>query len=478
MCTHKRYIVNSHGKRILVKCGKCEACLQEKAIQRSNRIRNNISKFGDTMCLFVTLTYRNSAVPYFDLEEWKSSPVVSNPFSLRSSYRVMKVYRDIVARRDYKKGFKYHHSLLHTLCVDDIISKRETLFKTLRNDHSRRKRVGVCYHPDLQMSLKRLRQNLKRKYHYEKSFTYFACSEYGPRTMRPHFHLLIFVKGGLPDFEMWKDSIATSWPFDGYGLTQRNIEVARDAASYVSSYVNCSTYIPSLFRNCRELRPSHSYSQGFGMALEYLSLPSVLEAYKRGDLHVSVSRLREGVPVVDDILLPQYVLSRYFPKFKGYCSLSSHEINSILLRPSSIYEYAFRLSLDRDDCRKIEVLLRNKREFAALCGVNLFDYCEAYSRIHALRSSQVLRDMYADVSDFDDYFTLYDNIADLYDGSVSNDSLENLMLCVHPDFAFPVDYNSFPNVVHDSQELTRMYYEYDKSRKINNRIYSQFNSDF
>ena len=41
MCVNKRYVLNPYiHKRILVDCGKCEACQQERAIMRTNRIRN------------------------------------------------------------------------------------------------------------------------------------------------------------------------------------------------------------------------------------------------------------------------------------------------------------------------------------------------------------------------------------------------------------------------------------------------------
>ena len=67
MCIHQRYIKNCYGKEILVKCGHCSACLQEKAIARTNRIRNTISV--DTVPLFITLTYRNECIPYIKHNE-------------------------------------------------------------------------------------------------------------------------------------------------------------------------------------------------------------------------------------------------------------------------------------------------------------------------------------------------------------------------------------------------------------------------
>ena len=59
MCTNAHYVTNVYtGKRLLVRCGKCEACQQEKATARSNRIRNNLK--DGYIALFSTHTYSNN----------------------------------------------------------------------------------------------------------------------------------------------------------------------------------------------------------------------------------------------------------------------------------------------------------------------------------------------------------------------------------------------------------------------------------
>ena len=81
MCTRQKYIYNKYlHKSILVKCGKCEACQQEKAAHRASRIRNNCS-FG-LVPLFITLTYTNDYVPYLTFSELDS---VSNCFGVHRS---------------------------------------------------------------------------------------------------------------------------------------------------------------------------------------------------------------------------------------------------------------------------------------------------------------------------------------------------------------------------------------------------------
>ena len=58
MCTHCRRVYNPYSQSVvLVNCGHCKECLQDKADARANRIRNSIP--ADHLNLFVTLTYDN-----------------------------------------------------------------------------------------------------------------------------------------------------------------------------------------------------------------------------------------------------------------------------------------------------------------------------------------------------------------------------------------------------------------------------------
>ena len=71
MCTRQRYVFNRYVKKhILVNCGKCPACLQERANKRAQRIRNNVS--SGTIALFCTFTYSNNYVPYVKRSELRS----------------------------------------------------------------------------------------------------------------------------------------------------------------------------------------------------------------------------------------------------------------------------------------------------------------------------------------------------------------------------------------------------------------------
>ncbi len=94
---------------------------------------------------------------------------------------------------------------------------------------------SVC-REDIQKFMKRLRKSLCARYGKEFRVKYFICSEYGPKTLRPHYHGVIF---GLSDSDI--PLVNSSWSL---GFTK--IEVIRGAGSfrYVSKY--CSK--PSVLR--------------------------------------------------------------------------------------------------------------------------------------------------------------------------------------------------------------------------------------
>ena len=62
------------------------------------------------------------------------------------------------------------------------------------------------------------------------------------------------------------------------------LKVAKDAASYLSSYVNSNISIPP--RCCKDdfFKPKHSQSKSFGVVLDCFQLPQILQKIERGDI--------------------------------------------------------------------------------------------------------------------------------------------------------------------------------------------------
>lgn len=511
MCTSKKEIRLSNGRKMYVKCGKCPACLQEKAFARAQRIKNHAKP--EYMNLFCTFTYCNQCVPYFDFKELVSSPVL---YSKRDTYKTKYfdedsafasgVFDDVEClslSEDTDSGFSegqpykmvnvYRNSrVYHARCSSDystkLVRKHErvllgsfpvkypecdtTPYKYLRNSHSTR--VGVCFYPDFQNFLKRLRQNLNRKKEYAnlKLRGYYVCTEFGPTTQRPHLHAVISTENTEKEIEVWKCAIAEAWAFDNHNRAAKFCEIAKDASSYVSSYVNCASYVPAVFQQSRTFRPSHHYSKGYGFGNSSFSLSKILQAFEAGSLRYLRGHLKDGSYAVDSCLFPKYVVHRFFPKFKGYCRLTCNEIESILLRPEKYAEFAGICDCSKEQTRKIITYLKNKQAQAVDNGMNLFDFARVGSRIWQLYASNLLEDFYSSVSQTSNYFELYDNIKDLYSSSCRNYSLEDLALSMPSNYHFEDNPNLFQCNIAATLKMNFFYYAYEKQKKLNNSLYS------
>lgn len=478
MCTNCRYIYNHYSRRrVLVKCGKCAACKQEKACKRSNRIRNNFS-YG-TIALFITLTYTNDFVPYVKRDE------------LDAAFLSLQVYRRCTGRYIYDSKYGLRFKKYNEVSIIDDVSlcnfdkfTNNYLYKHLRglsDDY-----IGVCYYPDIQNFFKRLRQILIRHYNYEKSFSYFCCSELGGHSYRPHFHALIFI--ARSDEKLFRSAICEAWPFADRRRTAKFIEVARNAASYVSSYVNSNIDLLPLMQD-DHFRPKHSQSKNFGVVLDCFKLSSILEKIDSGDLVYYREAKFDGVSTSVALPIPLYVLHRYFPICKGFGWLSSSQLRTVLLCPEKLsdflgdYSYVGRLDyssrcflfpvsvhnvLDNPlydfsprETYSLYVRLENcYQRFYSETGLSRFDYAHYYIRCYSVYKSMILRLSLEDKK-FDEFTDFYENALDVHLQPDIAPTLSNLHnLCLNP--------NDRSDVVISTTRFKSLYHRLTKQKDVTN----------
>ena len=230
MCTNAHYVTNVYtGKRLLVRCGKCEACQQEKATARSNRIRNNMK--DGYIALFSTHTYSNDTVPYFYRHDYCGTGTYT--IYRDKSIRLSKTgYIEKICNKPLVRIFLEPDESVGLLGVPDLTNYSG--------------RIGVLYYKDMKDFYKRLRINLKRNYGIDYKIEYFTTGEYGETFYRPHFHSLIFCK--REDESAFRSAIAESWLYDRLLPQRMCTEIARDCAAYCSSYVNCGADFPPFLK--------------------------------------------------------------------------------------------------------------------------------------------------------------------------------------------------------------------------------------
>ena len=76
MCTNGKWVINKYnGQKIYASCGHCEACLQAKANRKTRLIKQHSVLNADLVCLFITLTYHNSFIPYVCISDLHKYPL-------------------------------------------------------------------------------------------------------------------------------------------------------------------------------------------------------------------------------------------------------------------------------------------------------------------------------------------------------------------------------------------------------------------
>lgn len=469
MCTNQRTVINPYtGQRLYVKCGKCPACLQEKAAHRVSRIK--LQDSDDTDVFMLSLTYRRFDCPYVLRSE-------AYEFC-DGSRKTLNVYRDTSYRKvrfgsDYK--LKYKKTIGRRVIQTLDFVQESSLYRTkdLQHEHDK---IGVCYYPDLQNFFARLRLNLKRKYNYDKDFKAYCCSEYGSKSHRPHMHCLLWISKG--DSETFRSAIIESWPFSDLSRFPRAFEKAFRASSYVASYVNSGSKFPQFLKTY--FKTKHSYSKGFGCSNKLFQPDKILDKFYRGHLTYFVQKDIEGIPTICELPIPKYIIHRYFPLFKGY------------------HRFTGASQCDH------------------MSGFNCLEYDEFISRfgfytpaeklaigVRLSNSMSRLREALHDDLSFDEYYRLHQSVWNMYksdvlrlsmqDDKISlNEKYDNLSFVKEmvEDYNKPLpvgfthnmlrvtDPNLFGHTIARTMRMEQSFHENIKHRRVTNTVVSSINEEW
>lgn len=474
MCIFQRDVYLKHLRRtLLVKCGRCPACLQEKANKRAFRI---VSNYDDNNVLFDSLfcsfNYKPEFVPYIkendliSFLDYSSSelPVYRDYDYIHFYNRHTQQYEDIYKRRDQplkvlnNEDFKTS-KINRSECLDtfyDYLRKKGDRFKSVEYG-----KIGVCLFSDVQNFIKRLRQYLKYR-GYDFKISFYASTEYGETTTRPHVHLLLQVPRGY--YSLVEHACCSCWKYGDCDSNPKSIQFAIKPASYIASYVNCADFVKGILSQAKPFMVKHSYSQGYGVNKSDFSFSEVLQAYERRNLTYLQTFNRDGAVTQSYVLLPKYVISRYFPKFKGFNKLTIDEVRFIVSNPSSIYAFAEQLQLTLEDCRRIHVMLHNRLKKFCLFEEVKQRYVDAYSNIWTVYNSNLLRMLHESSLPLVERYT---NIHAFCSGEIDSDFISfndvSGFIEVNPN-------NFIENLVNDSC-LRDKYYKNNKKKKANSILY-------
>lgn len=263
-CQNPRTVVNKYThESVVVSCGSCPSCILRRSSVQTNLLTTYSAQFR--YIYFVTLTYAPRFLPTLevsvietctddiadvscvpDINDLDADDTNTYLFGFRSVSRSasVKVKNSTVERvfKDPDIQFSYP------------MTSRDLLNILSHVKHNLPNRIPYICNRDLDLFLKRL-----RSYYPDEKLRYYAVSEYGPTSYRPHWHLLLFS-----DSERFSqticENVSKAW---SYGRC--DVSLSRGfAAPYVASYVNSFVALPNFYTQMpKVVRPKSFHSIGF-----------------------------------------------------------------------------------------------------------------------------------------------------------------------------------------------------------------------
>ena len=281
-CLHPIKVFNKYTSDVIyTPCGHCYSCLKNKSNRDTALAMNIASNFK--YCYFVWLSYEDQYLPYIELKSVDPLDDTRSNYFFSSINRSLRIPISNGKDRIIEDSpFEFTHSMTSSE-YKDIIVKSHGRYDFLRKCvvyppfEDCDNRIPYCNTSDCQKFLKRLRFHSKDKYNEEIRF--YGVSEYGPRTYRPHWHLLLFFNSDELTSSI-QQLVSESW---SYGRT--TCELSRGgSSSYVASYVNSNVCLPSLYVQHKEIRARSLHSKGYGNNRVFPTQASIHEIDKMSSI--------------------------------------------------------------------------------------------------------------------------------------------------------------------------------------------------
>lgn len=245
-CFHPVHVIKD-GRDIIVPCGRCDGCLLHSANQWAMRVGNEIEVTPFTM--FYGLTYSNKYLPTlkpliskYSLTGYNKEWISNHPHNIRATLNSKFELVEKERKDDISISYPYQ-SLGAQKYNDEFIipyaSKRDLqlYFKLLR--------MMIDNHPDT--------YNLSNE---KRRFRYYCISEFGPKTYRPHFHLVLFPSSQEVAEFLIKYAIFAAWQMcDSERVLPYAHYCDSGARGYVSQYITCYSDLPRVYKENKQLRP-------------------------------------------------------------------------------------------------------------------------------------------------------------------------------------------------------------------------------
>lgn len=378
-CQHPRKVVNKYThESVVVPCGQCPSCILRRSAIQTNLLTTYSSQFR--YVYFVTLTYAPCFLPTLEVsvvevcsEDIADVPCVPNIdeldagdpntylFGFRSVPRTasVKLKKSTVERTFKDPEVKF-------TCP---MRPKELLSILGKVNHNVPNRIPYVCNRDLDLFLKRL-----RSYYPDEKLRYYAVSEYGPTSFRPHWHLLLFSNSERFSQTVC-ENVSKAW---SYGRC--DVSLSRGfAASYVASYVNSFVALPDFYVQMpKVVRPKSFHSIGFTESNLFPREVRISEVDK------VAAECLDGIRVERDgyfrTVKPSwpYIL-RLFPRFSEPIRKSPSSIYQLLYAAFTAPARVIRSGCADIGCDPFSRNAEHKQSVLSFCKQYL-DYVDSYGK--------------------------------------------------------------------------------------------------
>lgn len=291
VCDSPRHVHNPYtGDDLSVPCGRCHSCLSKRSASWCERLE--IERMCHPYSVFFTLTYSDDFVHhiYFNKEDKKY-------YHGDTGEMVLDPYGEGYVRNSATEFYMYNRP---DILVADV-SDAQNFIKRIRSKVS-------YYETDKQKSQVR----------------YYIISEFGPQTLRPHLHGILFFESTW-FAENFEKVIREAWSTDGRNKLRVPLgrieaeHVKTTCSSYVADYVNGFMSLPYIYR-AKAFRPLQLFSRSPAIGTLLVKTEEIQELFDTQSPKMSVYRRATGK--VESIPLSRSLKNRLYPKFKGFDQIS------------------------------------------------------------------------------------------------------------------------------------------------------------
>lgn len=382
-CQHPRTVVNKYThESVVVSCGRCPSCILRRSGIQTNLLTSYSAQFR--YVYFVTLTYAPSFLPTLevsvvetctdDIADVSCVPDINDLdagdpntylFGFRSVPRSasVKLKNSTVERtfKDPEVKFSYPMKPKELLSILDKVN------------HNVPNRIPYVCNRDLDLFLKRL-----RSYYPDEKLRYYAVSEYGPTSYRPHWHLLLFSNSERFS-QTVLENVSKAW---SYGRCDASLSRGF-AAPYVASYVNSFVALPEFYTQMpKVVRPKSFHSIGFTESNLFPRKVRVAEIDAVADKCLNGVRVdRNGYFRTVKPSWP-YLL-RLFPRFSDAIRKSPSNVYQLLSAAFTAPERVIRSGCSDLSCDPFN--RSSKQSILSFCKQYL-NYVDNYGKEHSSRN--------------------------------------------------------------------------------------------